>query len=611
MKLLYLVGLTCTLFSGMVHSQSEKDPHAYKENLELLFRQIFSEPQKAAESLRELLKNKDKVHDTLQSITWNYLGVYYGVTHQTDSSLFAFDRALNLLPDNYHRVPGILKNKAIVYKNKGDLDNAFLMLNQGIEKAQEQGNIAMTAQLYGELASSHRQNKQLNLAINYLLKSIELLEEAGDVAPEIVAGEKQKLANTYLETGNCDFAVRLYNEVIPAFKNAGSMLNYYVTRVNLAECLLKENKETEALEIILDAYEGLKNIGNLEIVSFAANRTAKAYDQMKLISEAEVFYQEAYALSMEHNSVRMLMFSADYISFLLDQNRVADAKVIAETILENGYDQNAPLDNQIYFYKALTRVYQNQSNFSEAFLYTQKIQELNDTLQARQDKSLSLDLQAKYQNRLQHQENLILAQKISIQNRNNSILIGLVILFLFVAIFIWRVNFLNNRLKSTALAQKESEARELEVKFKYQKQLNELKEKTIEKQKQELLAGALEKIELNEKLESIIQNAGISGEKTLLGQLEKLKKQDKYWETLISKFYSLHPDFVQNIKKEFPKLSKSEVDFCSLIKMNFSFKEVASILQISHDSVISKKYRIAKKMNISGDEDFYTIVNRF
>src|SRR5690606_27665512 len=150
-----------------------------------------------------------------------------------------------------------------------------------------------------------------------------------------------------------------------------------------------------------------------------------------------------------------------------------------------------------------------------------------------------------------------------------------------------------------------------EVKFNYQKQLNELKEKTIEKQKQELLAGALEKIELNEKLESIIQKAGNSGEKKLMEQLEKLKKQDKYWETLISKFYSLHPDFVQNIKKEFPKLSKSEVDFCSLIKMNFSFKEVASILQISHDSVISKKYRIAKKMNISGDEDFYTIINRF
>src|SRR5690606_41512356 len=256
---------------------------------------------------------------------------------------------------------------------------------------------------------------------------------------------------------------------------------------------------------------------------------------MNLISEAKVFYQEAYALSMEHNSVRMLMFSADYISFLLDQNQVEEAKVIAETILENGYDQNAPLDNQIYFYKALTRVYQKQSNFSEAFLYTQKIQELNDTLQARQDKSLSLDLQAKYQNRLQHQENLILAQKISIHNRNNSILICLVILFLFVAIFIWRVNFLNNRLKSTALAKKESEARELEVKFNYQKQLNELKEKTIEKQKQELLAGALEKIELNEKLESIIQKAGNSGEKKLMEQLEKLKKQDKYWETLISK----------------------------------------------------------------------------
>lgn len=104
-----------------------------------------------------------------------------------------------------------------------------------------------------------------------------------------------------------------------------------------------------------------------------------------------------------------------------------------------------------------------------------------------------------------------------------------------------------------------------------------------------MLAGALEKIQLNEKLEAIIKKAEASGENKLHTQLISLNKQDKYWETLISKFYNLHPNFTKNLKKEYPNLSKSEVDFCLLVKMNFSFKEVASILQISHDSVISKK----------------------
>lgn len=137
----------------------------------------------------------------------------------------------------------------------------------------------------------------------------------------------------------------------------------------------------------------------------------------------------------------------------------------------------------------------------------------------------SLDLQAKYQNQLQPQKHLILEREIFLQKRNNSIFIGFAILCLLIARFIWRFNLLNKRIKNIALEKKVSESRELQVQFDSQKEINLLKEQTIEKQKQEMLAGALEKIQLNEKLEAIIKKAEASGENKLHTQLISLKNK--------------------------------------------------------------------------------------
>jgi tetratricopeptide (TPR) repeat protein len=607
----YLIVLVFLLgFISMAHCQT--DAHLYREKQEELFRQIFSNPEQASKSLKLLLNDKGKIDDTLVGITWNLLGVYYGVTHQTDSSLYAFDKSLSLFPENYPRIPRILINKAIVFKNKGDLNNAFATLNEALEIAQKQENNKETlARIYGEFASSHRQNNQLNLAITYLLNSIEILETIKDINPEVLAGEKQKLGNTYLETQNYEFAKKLYEESMPVFKEVGNHMNYHITRVNYAECLFQENNKERAIEINLEAYNGLIDLGNMDFVSFAAHRLGVIYHKMNDKVNAERFFKEAYELGVDYKSVRILQTAADYMEFLRSIARYDEAKSIADQTLEFGISSTSPIDHQINFYQILGTILKEQKYFEASLEINEKILALKDTLHSRFDKSTSLDLQAKYQNQLQQQENLILAQKISLQKRNNYILIGFAILCLLITFFIWRFNLLNNRLKNSALEKMDFQARELQAQFNSQKEINLIKEETIEKQKQELLASALEKIQLNEKLETIIQKAENSGENKLYSQLISLKKQDKYWETLISKFYNLHPNFIKNIKKEYPDLSKSEVDFCSLVKMNFSFKEIASILQISHDSVISKKYRITKKMMISGDADFYNVVNQY
>jgi DNA-binding CsgD family transcriptional regulator len=55
----------------------------------------------------------------------------------------------------------------------------------------------------------------------------------------------------------------------------------------------------------------------------------------------------------------------------------------------------------------------------------------------------------------------------------------------------------------------------------------------------------------------------------------------------------------------FPELTDNDIAFCSLLKLQLTNKEIASLLGISHQSVISKKYRVKKKMQLhDNDESF-------
>jgi len=50
-------------------------------------------------------------------------------------------------------------------------------------------------------------------------------------------------------------------------------------------------------------------------------------------------------------------------------------------------------------------------------------------------------------------------------------------------------------------------------------------------------------------------------------------------------------------------LTKKDIDFLILIKLNLSNKEIATLISISYESVISKRYLIRKKMNFTSDND--------
>ncbi|NBW35490.1 MAG: hypothetical protein EBR30_10825 [Cytophagia bacterium] len=92
----------------------------------------------------------------------------------------------------------------------------------------------------------------------------------------------------------------------------------------------------------------------------------------------------------------------------------------------------------------------------------------------------------------------------------------------------------------------------------------------------------------------------------LLSNLQLNKTLEKEWDNFNRYFGTVHGNFFNKINAEFPELTTSEKRLASLIKMNLTNREIASILNIESTSVKIAKYRLKKKLNLDEETDIHS-----
>jgi len=58
-------------------------------------------------------------------------------------------------------------------------------------------------------------------------------------------------------------------------------------------------------------------------------------------------------------------------------------------------------------------------------------------------------------------------------------------------------------------------------------------------------------------------------------------------------------NFQQRLKSRFPELTPYDIRLCTYLKANLSTKEIATLLNITPDSVKKAKHRLRKKISLS------------
>ncbi len=73
-------------------------------------------------------------------------------------------------------------------------------------------------------------------------------------------------------------------------------------------------------------------------------------------------------------------------------------------------------------------------------------------------------------------------------------------------------------------------------------------------------------------------------------------------------FEQINESFFDKLKKINPALTGNDYKLCALIKLNMSVKEMASVLNISADSLKNGRYRLKKKLKLGRDEDMNSMI---
>lgn len=188
-----------------------------------------------------------------------------------------------------------------------------------------------------------------------------------------------------------------------------------------------------------------------------------------------------------------------------------------------------------------------------------------------------------------------------------------VVVFIISKVFLMRSIWLKNKLNKTKLKAFEAEAALLAEQQEKERQKVESQKAMIEDKEREMVSIGLKLANHYDRLHNIvalIEQKKIATPNEAKAEINKIIAQDDFWNYFDLRFTQLHPDFKTRLSSQYNNLSKSEIDFCCLLRLNLSNKEIGSLLSISYESVISKRYRIRKKMGLNEEDDLNGLLEK-
>lgn len=136
--------------------------------------------------------------------------------------------------------------------------------------------------------------------------------------------------------------------------------------------------------------------------------------------------------------------------------------------------------------------------------------------------------------------------------------------------------------------------RQLDKDLKLQKASQELE--TARLSLKRFTQSVQEKNKLIEELEQQLDKNTPPDLRLQLQQTTILTEED--WHQFKSLFEQVHGGFLQRLREKYPSFSPAEIRFVSLVKLNFSTKEMATALGVSPQSIRTNWYRIRKKLDL-------------
>jgi tetratricopeptide (TPR) repeat protein len=499
---------------------------------------------------------------------------------------------------------------------KGNYDKALFQFNQAFKIFSKMNDERRMAKSKGAVAVAYNAQGKYSESLKYLFEVLRMAEKAKD---------QEEIATNMLNIGVCFFrmsdfvkAKYYFRQALPLFNQKKSPSSINALLSNLAGVFASENNYDSALyyyKKVLDYFEKKK---------------PNKYAQVHVLVEMSKVYQLLKEYDKSFDAMKKALPVCEANGFI-----ALKAKCLTE--LANSYCFTGQYDNAILFankaleitrrdkyleleasnFEALYTSYKKKNQTDLALLNLEELKIIKDSLQASNNLEELQKMDSKYLTEKLQQKELILQQQRDLYETRRIqfyLILSLIILGLGFLSILFFVKQQAARRKSKILEQ-ETEINKQKVIIHQQE--TALYEAELNKQKNEILAISTLQGKTNETLLQIIndirqlafqelKNKPVSDALyKMAGSIEKLSTADS-WSDFRKWFTDIHPQFYENLNKICPSLTSNDLKLASLLRMNLSSKEVASLSLRSLDSIHIAKHRLRKKLGL---EDENTLIS--
>ncbi|MFH1119331.1 MAG: tetratricopeptide repeat protein [Bacteroidota bacterium] len=440
---------------------------------------------------------------------------------------------------------------AIIYAELGDYDNSAKYNFRALEFFEKAGNKKEIGVTLGNIAADMLSQKNHRKALDYMNQALNIAIGIKDKPG--IAQQYNNIAGVYFSSfSDYGKALTYYRKSSRVNREIGDNLQLGINQLNIGFCYLRMNEPDSALPYFIYALERFRESDNPVRIANGELALAKYYQATGNLEK-----------SLEHAGVALKISSDNRSKEIISES----SEIIFKILLANKDTLNA-------------------------FRYAEIHYKSKDSLLQMQSQKTLFKLEYQYNYEKKDKE-----RKLK-QQRSNYIL-GFIILGLFSGIIIVLLIYSRQRIKiRNADLEKQKISDELNFKN---------KELTINlmalMKKNELLT------DISQKLIKIEKEVPKDELQTAINKLNKDLKQtsdEKIWKEFALRFNQTNSDFYEKLLKKYPDLTQNELRLCAYLRLNMTSKEISEITGQRILTLEHARYRLRKKLGISGSDNNLT-----
>lgn len=280
--------------------------------------------------------------------------------------------------------------------------------------------------------------------------------------------------------------------------------------------------------------------------------------------------------------------------------------IVAENYFDKARIIAIPLTDKLFEIKtieSLIELKKKQNDFEKVSQLQEEVIQIKDSFYSFEREQIVKSLEVQFEVSEKNRKLELISKEQEVSKLTNYLLITLLgLLILIFSILYFLMKRINKRDKQLLKTKEELVALMEEQKLLKEQQF----QNDIEHKESQLSAVTIQMIEKNEildEIKNIISKKAPNSESELKKLVSKYTIQDNNWRDFDHYFESVNKNFYTRLKQKYPDISANDLKICALIKLNLSIKEMASILNISPDSVKTARHRLRKKLQLNTEEN--------